>query len=364
MSVAVTHSHKSSLALIEYLDAGKLKPALQLREQERHIVVLDADGRERLVARDLVLLRHPDRSADRDDAARAIGAFVAEREALARELDLNLLWEVVQEQGRSFTAAELAELFFGRRSGAAVSVMLEALLSDRLFFVRRHMEFQVRPSDQVERLRVQHERIRARTDDYRRTERLLRDIISDGGTKATGETAPLIDELRAYLSNRFTRSRDITAMLQQAAPDIDPAEAAYEILDRLGAAPDGGRFAVVGGVRTEFSEPAITQARAAGAPERQFSERFAVAIDDDDTVEVDDAISVEELADGMVSVRVHIALVADFVARGGPIDNEAALRATTVYLPEMTARMLPDPISCGSASLLEGTERPVLTTEV
>ncbi len=364
MSVSVAQSQKNQGVLVEYLDAGKLKPAVQLREQERHIAVLDADGRERLVARDLVLLRHPDRTCDRDNAPKVIAEFTAEREPLASELDLNLLWEVVQEQGRSFTASELAELFFGRRSGAGVSVMLEALLADRLFFVRRHMEFQVRPRDQVERLRVQHDRIRARSNDYRRTQRLLRDIISDGATPAADETAPLVDELRRYLQNPFTRSRDITAMLQQAAPEIEPAEAAYEILDRLGAAPEGGRFAVIGGVRIEFSEAALAEARAASPPARPLADRFAIAIDDDDTVEVDDAISAELLEGGAVCVRVHIALVADFVARGGPIDDEAATRATTVYLPEMTARMLPDPISCGSASLLEGAERPVLTTEV
>ena len=90
---------------------------------------------------------------------------------------------------------------------------------------------------------------------------------------------------------------------------------------------------------------------------------LAVTIDDEDTVEVDDALSCEPLADGGLRVRVHIALVADFVVKGGAMDREAASRATTVYLPETTIRMLPDRISCDLASLLAGRERPVLTTE-
>ena len=61
---------------------------------------------------------------------------------------------------------------------------------------------------------------------------------------------------------------------------------------------------------------------------------------------------------------MHIALVADFVAKGGVMDKEAASRATTVYLPETTIRMLPDPISCRAASLIEGEDRPVMTTDV
>src|SRR6202021_1707029 len=63
-------------------------------------------------------------------------------------------------------------------------------------------------------------------------------------------------------------------------------------------------------------------------------------------------------------VRVHIALVADFVERDGAMDREAATRATTVYLPELTVRMLPDTISSQAASLIAGEVRPVLTTDV
>jgi exoribonuclease-2 len=46
------------------------------------------------------------------------------------------------------------------------------------------------------------------------------------------------------------------------------------------------------------------------------------------------------------------------------MDREAAARGATVYLPEATVRMLPDPISCAGASLIAGQERAVLTTDV
>ncbi|MGH7925714.1 MAG: hypothetical protein ACREQH_14110, partial [Candidatus Binatus sp.] len=124
---------KYSGTIVEYLDQGRLKAALVTREQERHLAVVDAAGHERLVPRDLVLMRHPDRSADRDSVAETLADFARERAELAAELDLELLWEVAQEQDRSSSAAELAELFFGRKSNAAASVMLEALLNDRTY---------------------------------------------------------------------------------------------------------------------------------------------------------------------------------------------------------------------------------------
>lgn len=351
--------------IVEYLDQGRLKAGFVTREQERHLAVVDSAGHERLVPRDLVLMRHPDRRADRENVAEALAELEHERAELAAELDLELLWQVAQEQSRSFSAVELADLFFGRKSNAAASVMLEALLNDRTYFVRRHMDFVPRTPDQVERLRIQNDRIRSRSDDSRKIQKHLRDVLIGADKPPAGEAAALIEALTRYLKNPFTRSRDMTQMLAQAAPDVDPAEAAFEILERLGAPLGVPRFAFIAGLKNEFSDAVMREASAAVPGPRAISDGgFAVTVDDEDTVEVDDALSCEALADGGVRVRVHIALVADFVAKGGAMDQEAAARATTVYLPETTIRMLPDPISCRAASLIEGQDRPVLTTDV
>jgi exoribonuclease-2 len=350
--------------IVEYLDEGRFRAAFAVRDQERHVAVLDSAGRERIVARDLVMFAHRDRRPTREAAPDAIAALEAERSELARELDLNLLWEIVQEQGRSFTASELADLFFGRRSTVCDSVMLEALIADRLYFTRRHMDFTPRETAQVERLRVQQERIRARSHDYRRTQAALRAALEGGTRPEAPLAAQIVEDLHKYLKNPSTRSRELTQMLESVAPEVDPAEAAFEILQQLGATPAAPRFAMIAGLRTGSSEAARVEAAAATPPPRPRADGgYAVTIDDEETVEIDDALAAEAIADGSIRVRVHIALVADFVARGGAMDLEAAARATTVYLPETTIRMLPDAISCDAASLIAGQERPVLTTE-
>src|SRR5271155_2424114 len=365
MNSVVSLPIKYAGTVVEYLDQGRLKAALVTREQDRHLAVVDSAGHERLVPRDLVLMRHPDRRADRDTVADTLGDLERERAALAAELDLQLLWEVAQEQGRSFSAEDLADLFFGRRSHAAASVMLEVLLNDRTYFVRRHMDFVPRTPDQVERLRIQNDKIRSRSDDYRKIQKQLRDALGGAAMPPAGDTTTLIEELSRYLKNPFTRSRDLTQMLTQSAPDVDPAEAAFEILERLGAPLRVPRFAFIAGLKDEFSAAVMQEASEAVPGPRAISDGgYAVTVDDEDTVEVDDALSCEALADGGMRVRVHIALVADFVVKDGAMDQEAASRATTVYLPEATIRMLPDPVSCRAASLIAGEDRPVLTTDV
>ena len=107
MNSDVSSPIKYAGTIVEYLDQGRLKAALVTREQERHLAVIDSAGRERLVPRDLVLMRHPDRHADRAGVADALAELERERAGLAAELDLQLLWEVAQEQGPAFPPQNL-----------------------------------------------------------------------------------------------------------------------------------------------------------------------------------------------------------------------------------------------------------------
>jgi exoribonuclease-2 len=368
----VNSAIKYTGSLIEYFDQGGLHPSFVVREQGDKLVVRDPAGRERTITRELVMMRHGGAShveGDADPAAR-LAALEEEKAALRPELDLTLLWEVVQEQGRAFSAEDLAELFFGRRSSAGAAVMLEALIADRIYFVRRNREFMVRSPEQVERLRLQESRVRMRSEEGRRTRNLLSAIIAnDPGANrilaSSEEVAPLIAELQRYLKNPSTRSQELTVMLGQASSEVDPVEVAYEVLERLGAAPAAPRFAAIGALAAEFSEAAQSEAAAVVPVERAAIDGpVAFTIDDEETLEVDDALSCAVTADGRLRVGIHIALVADFVARGGAMDREAAARATTVYLPETTIRMLPDEICCRRASLVAGERRPVLSTSV
>jgi exoribonuclease-2 len=121
---------------------------------------------------------------------------------------------------------------------------------------------------------------------------------------------------------------------------------------------------VIGSLRLGFSAEARDEALGPRPPIRTARDRhWTVTIDDEETVEIDDALACEPTPDGGFLVYVHIALVADFVTKGGPMDLEAAARGATVYLPETTVRMLPDPVSTAAASLQAGAERHVLTTE-
>src|SRR3984893_2906655 len=327
----VNSATKYTGSLGEEFDQGGVQPGFVVGEQgDTKECPAHAAG-DRTIAREPIIMLHgsPRGEGDGGDPAARIAALEEEKAALGAELDLALLWEVVQEQGRAFSAEDLAELFFGRRSSTGAAVMLKALIADRIYFVRRNREFMVRSPEQVERLRTQESRVRMRSEEGRRTRELLGAIIASDSPRTNGaaasseEVAPLVAELQRYLKNPSTRSQELTVMLGQAAPEVDPVEVAFEVLERLGAAPAAPRFAAIGALATEFSQAAETEATAVLPVERATIEGpLAFTIDDEETLEVDDALSCEVTADGQFRVEVPIALGADVAPRGGARGRE------------------------------------------
>jgi exoribonuclease-2 len=89
----------------------------------------------------------------------------------------------------------------------------------------------------------------------------------------------------------------------------------------------------------------------------------AYSIDDSATTEIDDALSVQGLGTGTVTVGVHIAAPALAVQRGDPVDNVSRTRLSTVYMPGYKITMLPDEV-VRRYTLQEGRACPAVSLYV
>lgn len=157
------------------------------------------------------------------------------------------------------------------------------------------------------------------------------------------------------------RGRVLAAKLDVPEPDQ-----VLEALVAVGALPADVnpapyRAGLVGGFRRgaldESERVAATPVDVSGRED--LTGLHAVAVDDAETTEVDDAISVRETPDG-TEVLVHIADAAAAIAVGSPLDKDAAYRVSSLYMPESAVSMLPRPL-VERLSLEAGLVREALT---
>ena len=87
------------------------------------------------------------------------------------------------------------------------------------------------------------------------------------------------------------------------------------------------------------------------------------SIDNDTSHDLDQVEYAERLPDGSVRVLIGIADVDAYVPKGSAIDEHAATQTVTVYTGLRTFPMLPEELSTGLTSLLEGKDRVCMITE-
>lgn len=116
----------------------------------------------------------------------------------------------------------------------------------------------------------------------------------------------------------------------------------------------------------EVAREATRAARRVDFPGERLdlTELLFVTIDPASARDHDDAVCVEDAKGGVLRLWVAIADVSHFVESGGALDREAMRRGNSIYLPDRAIPMLPEVLSSGACSLVEGEERLVLACEL
>ena len=90
---------------------------------------------------------------------------------------------------------------------------------------------------------------------------------------------------------------------------------------------------------------------------RDYRKIPTFTIDPDDAKDFDDALSLEFLPGDQIKIGVHIADVSSYVKLGTDLDKEAQRRGNSTYLVGTVVPMLPEKLSNGLCSLVEGQDR-------
>ncbi|KYQ92675.1 putative exoribonuclease [Tieghemostelium lacteum] len=81
------------------------------------------------------------------------------------------------------------------------------------------------------------------------------------------------------------------------------------------------------------------------------------SVDPPGCTDIDDALHIKQIGNGLFEVGVHIADVSHFVLEGTAIDDEAKSRSTSVYLVDRRIDMLPGELSGNLCSLMSNVDR-------
>lgn len=352
--------------IIEFADGDRTKAGFVLQDTGK-LSVIDINGRQRKLNVRALLCIHA--ASNRADFTAAWEAIDRRIEALREEIDTDLLWETVEPELASPCALDaLCEQYFGESGAEHQSAMLRALAAAPARFRIKGRTVTIRSRAEAEaearaaEAREQREELRRRA--IATLKPLLRRKVADA-TDVAVESSDVADTVYDFLVR--DADNDAAGWLTAVDPARSPRETAWDILDRIGRLPDDADpFLMVAGINPGFSERVESTCAAlpsfAGEPGRDpFEGSDAFSIDDEDTEEIDDAITCERLGDTL-RIGVHIADVAAFTAKGDLLDRTAAARTCTVYLPHRRVTMFPARLATNLASLCRGRLRP--TTSV
>jgi exoribonuclease-2 len=342
---------------------------------KKKIQAINEKGRELRLIEDKLLWQHPSQAKGLEDWQNKLTTIQATVDSLRNDIDVALLWETALELEIS-GINELAELYFGDEITTEHLVALWRTLAEAgLYFKRRGKDWEVRTASQVEELKTQREREQARA----KAQALARDWIqkiakipipafphlstndNENGNsevfqvkEASEDIMPFVERLEGWL--RGDSDKDVEELINRTVGTvkITPRELVFEILQKIGRLPlDADRDVIVAGLKPEFPT-AVNEAAQAVPPwlpaDTQSTTSVLFSIDDEETREVDDALSIER-EDLLWKITIAIADPASVIHRGDILDKEAMRRGTTVYLPTQTVLMLPERISCDIASL-------------
>ncbi len=353
--------------IVDYWGRGEMCLGVVVKSGPERLQVRGVGEQVDRVAVKHVLTSHGDaRSAALSRLAEIQAGII---DAMA-EIDVELLWEDVLEQGECGDLAALAAGYFGEATPRHVSAMARKLLDDNLLFKFQQLAVAPRTREEVEDIRRLREARAARAALRERTRLWLDGALAHGGeglAEVPEEQEAFVRQTIDYLMCGF--AAEAVNLLSAARARMTAREAAVRLLKVTGRMPpEADEFLLVNGIHAGFTADVLAQAESLvadvqdnGRDRHQDQEVFS--IDDAETREIDDALSCWREGDGFV-VGVHIADPAHYVSKDDCLDAAAVERPLSLYLPTTTVTMFPERLGCDLGSLVAGQDRPSLSFRI
>ncbi len=296
--------------------------------------------------------------------------FRSRAETAFRNIDLSEVWDALTDDQEAVSFQDIADLYWTDKPGPIELVsLLLALERTPDLFLRDDGRYRPRTRDDLAKLLKR----RRREAEKARDTQALAESLSEGRLPDTPSRyqESLVEAMKGYAVNgeEFQRRSAARGLVDLARPEArDHQRACFEMLVSAGIFDADEPIELHRtGIRRDFPPQALDEASAmAGAVAARGGGREdltgldAVTIDDEETKDRDDALSLEAL-EGGYRLGVHISDCGALAPPGGEMDREADRRMASLYLPEGVIPMLPDAFTRGVGSLDPNQERAAIS---
>ena len=325
-------------------EAGKFLAGRILSEAESSAQVeLDSGKRVKVKAANLLLKFEKPAPAE----------FLAQAQAQAATIELDLAWEFAPEE--EFGFADLARDYFS--ANATLTEQAGALL--RLYeaphYFRRAGKgrFKKAPAEILQQALAAIEKKKF----------ILQQMADWAAALGQGECPqPIREQLYKILFKPDKNAPEYKAVVEASRATHLPPLA---LLQRAGAIDSSYQFHWKRFLFENFPKGTGFPAISAPQPpaDLPLAPVQAYSIDDSQTTEIDDALSVQGLGTGTVTLGIHIAAPGLAIVPGSPLDQLGRNRLSTVYMPGYKITMLPDEV-VQIYTLDEGRANPAVSLYV
>ncbi len=240
------------------------------------------------------------------------------------------------------------------------------LQGEQTLFRWKQGAVQPRLLDDVRRIRQERHRQRLAENQERTWIQALRQRQPIPADQLADKQADELAQLRRWAGGDrdLILSEGLRQLLQQARCGSDPAEVRHLLAD-MELWPRHHLPSLQGSSWHQgFPEALLAEAErlVARADEPMegdggrldLTALHTLTIDDESTRDIDDGLSLEELADGRARIWIHVADPGRLIAPDSPLDLEARRRGTSLYLAQGTLPMFPPSLAYGPFSLRSG----------
>ncbi|MCE7914134.1 MAG: RNB domain-containing ribonuclease [Nitrosomonas sp. PRO4] len=330
---------------IFYEESGAFKVGTILTDNNTSLQIEAVHGKRSKIKSSAVLLRF---------TAPPLSEFMNHVQKIVDELDPNFLWEFCS-QDTEFTSDSLATEYFGHTPTPVESAATLLLLQNapKYFYKKGLGRYKAAPPEALKAALASEEKKRLQAERQARYIEQLNHFA-------------LPEEFKSHLSNLLYKPDKNS--VEWKAVDYVCAEkklTVAKLMEKCGAIPSSHDYHFNQFVWENFPqgidfkdiESQSITFDFCGLP---IADVEAFSIDDASTTEIDDAFSVTPLPLGSFRIGIHIAAPALGISPESVLDEIAATRLSTVYLPGNKITMLPN-TAIEHFTLVENQLRPALS---